>query len=162
MACPRAAALLLTSAALAAWPLAASPLAAAERLGGIPAAFQGIWMAEPRLCHARYTDESWLRVEADRITYYESSGPVLTVVGRGPDEIGLIMELSGEGSTWLHLVRLRLEGGGDRLAMEAVGLEGVVTRVRCQGAGSAAAKPSSATRVNAGATRNTPSPMQWI
>lgn len=122
----RAAALLLTTSMLA-----AAPLSAAERLGRIPGAFHGLWMAEPRHCHARATDESWLRIEADRLSFYESSGPVLAVVGRGRDEIGLITELSGEGSTWLHLLRLRLEGSGNRLAMEAVGLEGAAARVRC-------------------------------
>jgi hypothetical protein len=54
-----AAALLLTTAALA-----TAPLAAAERLGRIPRVFRGIGMAEPRHCTARATDESWLRIEA--------------------------------------------------------------------------------------------------
>jgi hypothetical protein len=121
-----AAALLLTTAALA-----TAPLAAAERLGRIPPVFRGIWMAKPRHCHARATDESWLRIEADRISFYESTGPVLAVVGSGRNEIGLITELSGEGSTWLHLLRLRLDGTGNRLAMETVGVEGAAARVRC-------------------------------
>jgi hypothetical protein len=121
-----AAALLLTTAALA-----TAPLSAAERLERIPPAFRGIWMAEPRHCTAKATDESWLRIEADRITFYESTGPVLAVVGSGRNEIGLITELSGEGSTWLHLLRLRLDSTGNRLALEAVGLEGASARVRC-------------------------------
>lgn len=126
MALPGAAALLLTTSLIG-----ATPLSTAERLGRIPPAFHGLWMAESRHCHARATDESWLRIEADRISFYESSGPVLAVVGRGRDEIGLITELSGEGSTWLHLLRLRLDSTGNGLAMEAVGLEGAATRVRC-------------------------------
>lgn len=78
----RAAALLLTTTALG-----AAPLAAAERLERIPPAFQGIWMAELRYCSTRAIDESWLRIEADRISFYESTGPVLAVVGRGRDEV---------------------------------------------------------------------------
>jgi hypothetical protein len=121
-----AAALLLTATALG-----AAPLCAAERLERIPPAFHGLWMAEPRHCSARATDESWLRIEAERISFYESTGPVLAVVGRGRDEVGLITELSGEGSTWLHMVRLKLDGTGNRLAIATVGVEGASSRVRC-------------------------------
>ncbi len=109
----------------------ASPAPGAERIEEIPAAFHGLWMAEPRHCRAKATDESWLRIEAGRINFYESSGPVLAVVRRGTGEIGLISELSGEGSTWLHLVRLRLDAAGNRLALETLGVAGETTRVRC-------------------------------
>ena len=126
MASFQAAAVLLT-AALA----GGAPLYAAERLERIPSAFHGVWMAKPPQCHAPATDESWLRIEAGRISFYESTGPVLAVVGSGRNEIGLITELSGEGSTWLHLLRLRLDSTGNRLALEAVGQEGASARVRC-------------------------------
>jgi hypothetical protein len=112
--------------------LAASPGAAAERLEQIPAAFHGIWMAEPRHCTAPATDESWLRIDANGISFYESAGPVLAVVAMGPEELGLITELSGEGETWLELLRLCLEAG-ERLALESVGAEGAIRRVRCSG-----------------------------
>jgi hypothetical protein len=104
---------------------------AAERLPGIPAPFQGLWMAQLRQCQAGPTDESWLRIEAGRISFYESSGPVLAVVARGSDEIAVITELSGEGSTWLHPLRLRLDGTGQRLELETTGVDGSVARVRC-------------------------------
>lgn len=45
---------------------------------------------------------------------HESSGPVLAVVAGGPAELAVITELSGEGSTWLHLLRLRLDATGER------------------------------------------------
>ncbi|MCP9927751.1 hypothetical protein [Cyanobium sp. CH-040] len=90
-------------------------------------------MAELRQCQRGPSDESWLRIEAGRLSFYESSGPVLAVVARGRDEIAVITELSGEGSTWLQPLRLRLEGTGQRLAVETVGVEGVMGRVRCPG-----------------------------
>jgi hypothetical protein len=114
--------------------LGAAPAAhAAERLAQIPAAFQGRWMAQLRQCQAGPTDESWLRIEAGRLSFYESSGPVLAVVARGRDEIAVITELSGEGSTWLHPLRLRLDATGQRLAIETVGVEGAMVRMRCPG-----------------------------
>jgi len=106
---------------------------AAEQLSQIPVAFQGLWMAEPRHCLPGPTDESWLRIEAGRISFYESTGPVLAVVARGREEIAVITELSGEGSTWLHPLRLRLDGTGQRLALETVGVDGAMGRVRCPG-----------------------------
>ncbi|EDY37461.1 conserved hypothetical protein [Cyanobium sp. PCC 7001] len=112
--------------------LAAIPGKAAEQLEQIPAAFHGIWMAEQRHCNAPSTDESWLRIDANGISFYESAGPALAVVAMGPEELGLITELSGEGETWLELLRLRLEAGG-RLALESVGAEGAIRRVRCSG-----------------------------
>lgn len=114
--------------------LGAAPVAAAaERLSHIPSAFQGLWMAESRHCLRGPTDESWLRIEAERISFYESSGPVLAVVAQGREEIAVIIALSGEGSTWLHPLRLKLDGTAQRLDLETVGLEGAMSRVRCSG-----------------------------
>ncbi|MCP9889273.1 hypothetical protein KBY96_15250 [Cyanobium sp. ATX 6A2] len=110
----------------------AAPAApAAERLTLIPAAFQGLWMEQLRQCQPGPTDESWLQIEAGRISFYESSGPVLAVVARGAKEIAVITELSGEGSTWLHPLRLTLDGTGQRLTLETVGVDGAMGRVRC-------------------------------
>ncbi|CAK6692424.1 hypothetical protein ICNINCKA_01210 [Synechococcus sp. CBW1107] len=114
--------------------LGAAPAAdAAERLTQIPAPFRGLWMAQLRHCQAGPTDESWLRIEAGRLSFYESSGLVLAVVAGGTDEIAVITELSGEGSTWLHPLRLRLDGTGQRLTLETVGVDGSIGRVRCPG-----------------------------
>ncbi len=114
--------------------LGAAPAAtAAERLSQVPSAFQGLWMAEARHCRRGPADESWLRIEAQRISFYESSGPVLAVVAQGREEIAVILELSGEGSTWLHPLRLKLDGTDQRLARETVGMEGAMSRVRCSG-----------------------------
>lgn len=112
--------------------LSATPMAAAaERLDQIPAAFQGRWMAQLRQCQAGPTDESWLRIEAARLSFYESSGPVRAVVARGSAEIAVIVELSGEGSSWLEPLRLRLDSTGQRLEVESLGVEGSMGRLRC-------------------------------
>ncbi len=103
----------------------------AERLEAIPPAFLGVWMAEEWHCRGPATDESWLRIEPSRISFYESSGPVLAVVGQGRHSIGFISEFSGEGSTWLHMGHLQLEETGDRLSLEVVGVAGATRRVRC-------------------------------
>lgn len=119
-------------AGLAAGLTLAPPAQAAERLGAIPPVFRGLWMAEARHCTATQSDESWLRIEADRLSFYESSGPVLAVAGEGPERIGVIIALSGEGSTWLYLGLLSLDPGGDRLRLVSTGVEGEVLRVRCE------------------------------
>jgi hypothetical protein len=62
---------------------------------------------------------------------HESSGPVLAVVARGNAEIAVILELSGEGSSWLQLLRLGLDSTGQRLDVETVGVEGAMGRIRC-------------------------------
>lgn len=118
---------LVLAALLTAAPAAAAP----ERLGQIPAAFQGRWMAQLQQCQAGPTDVSWLWIEAGRLSFYESSGPVLAVVVRDNAEISVILELSGEGSSWLQPLRLRLDSTGQRLDVETVGVEGAMGRIRC-------------------------------
>jgi hypothetical protein len=76
------------------------------RVEQIPSPFHGVWQQR---CNLPYTGESWLRIEPHSISFYESSGPVLAAVTRGPDELALIIELSGEGETWLDVVRFQLE-----------------------------------------------------
>ncbi len=49
-----------------------------------------------------------LKIEADRITYWESDGPIKAVVVRGKYEIALIAELSGEGETRLSTAHFKL------------------------------------------------------
>ncbi len=86
-------------------------------------------MAQLRQCQSGPTDESWLRIEAGRLSFYESSGPVRAVVARGNAEIAVIVELSGEGSSWLEPLRLRLDSTGQRLEVESVGVEGSMGRI---------------------------------
>lgn len=107
------------------------PALAAERLSTIPERFRGIWMAEARHCSAPATDESWLRIGADQISFYESAGPVLAIVTRGPDQLALISELSGEGSTWLDLHQFTLSADRRQLTTLAPGQADPFQRVRC-------------------------------
>ena len=112
--------------------LVATPLAlAAERPSTIPERFRGLLMAEARYCSASATDESRLVIGADQISFYESTGPVLAIVTRGPDQLALISELSGEGSTWLDLRHYSLSPDHRQLTEQAPGLVQPFQLVRC-------------------------------
>ncbi len=120
--------------------LLAAPAVAAERLSTVPDRFRGIWMAEAQHCSAAATDESWLRLDAEAISFYESGGPHLAIVGESPvraaqqadpDTLVLVSQLGGEGTTWLDLRELTLSPDGRGLTMRMVGVEGAVQRVRC-------------------------------
>lgn len=56
---------------------------------------------------------------------------MLAVVAGGPAEIAVITELSGQGCPLLHPLRLRVDATGERLTLEAVGVEGAMDRVCC-------------------------------
>ena len=94
----------------------------------VPAAFQGVWAATMEDCDA--PAETRLEIAADRLRFYESSGPVASVEASRPDEILIIVALTGEGATSQRSFRYRLLGEGDRLFDVRNGLE----RARCPAA----------------------------
>lgn len=75
----------------------------------IPPAFVGEWNALPADCGTSRND-SRLRIAPDRITYWESSGPVTAVRITAPGAIEVRLQLSGEGETWTRIERLELQG----------------------------------------------------
>ena len=91
----------------------------------VPAAFQGVWAATMKDCDK--PAETRLEITADRLRFYESSGPVASVEASRPDEILIIVALTGEGATSQRSFRYRLLGEGDRLFDVRNGLE----RARC-------------------------------
>lgn len=101
---------------------------AAERREAMPARFAGEWVADLKHCGTG-RDDARLRLDADRIRFHESSGPIRAVVARGEFEIALIAELSGEGETWLACHRFRLSADHKQLT-DATGEAGLV-RHRC-------------------------------
>ena len=101
---------------------------AAERRETVPARFVGEWVADLKRCGTD-RDDSRLRLDADRVRFHESGGPIRAVVARGESEIALIAELSGEGETWLACHRFRLSADRERL-IDATG-EAEFARYRC-------------------------------
>jgi hypothetical protein len=77
----------------------------------VPLEFQGEWNKDVRRCGAG-ADDSRLRITATTVRFYESGGPIKVVVRRGAREIMFIVELSGEGETWLDAQRLILSADG--------------------------------------------------
>jgi hypothetical protein len=102
--------------------------AAAERVASVPGPFQGEWMADLKGCGSK-SDDSRLEIGADRIRFYESSGPIRAVVVQGDRELALIVELSGEGERWLSFSHFRLSEDGKSLT--DVSSEPAFVRHRC-------------------------------
>ena len=94
----------------------------------IPDRFLGEWNADLSQC-GKGTEDSFLLIEPRRVSYWESSGPVRAVVVRG-QELALILELSGEGETWLSATQFELPQDGKQLAWEHASGEPFV-RFRC-------------------------------
>lgn len=94
----------------------------------VPTAFQGEWQADPAHCGSAL-DDSRLRIGPDTMQYHESRGPVRAAVANG-DELALIVELSGEGETWLKTEHFRLSP--DRNALSSLDAGGTAfVRHRC-------------------------------
>lgn len=91
----------------------------------VPVAFHGVWAATMKDCDA--PAETRLEIAADRLRFYESSGPVASVEATGATEILVVVSLSGEGANSRRSFRYRLLGDGDRLFDVRNGLE----RARC-------------------------------
>lgn len=94
----------------------------------IPVQFQGLWDANVAGCSNPGSDGR-LRVEADRLQFYESSGPVTEVIMQGDLDATVYLELSGEGMTWTDINKLELSGDRNALTITSDGFESV--RYRC-------------------------------
>ena len=95
----------------------------------VPERFTGIWVGSPAACGSG-EDELILRIDSDRISYWESGGPIEAVVVRG-NEIALIAELSGEGESWLATAIYQLSDDGLRLVDDTTVPGASVVRHRC-------------------------------
>lgn len=80
----------------------------------VPDRFDGQWTGSAESCRSD-ADELTLRIAAGHITYWESDGPIRAVVVRGDAEIALIVQLLGEGNTWLSTPQFTLSPGGMQL-----------------------------------------------
>ena len=104
------------------------PLEASEGAVVIPAQFRGEWHATLSRC-GNSEDESFLFIGPHSVTYFESAGPAKAAVVR-KRELALILELSGEGETWLHTEQFELSRDSNTLTSKAFPGESYV-RHRC-------------------------------
>jgi hypothetical protein len=89
-----------------------APVPAAQRVAA-PQPFQGEWNADLLACGGG-ANASRLVIRAERVRFYESSGPILEVAA-GPNEATFKVALNGEGETTERTYRFRLSPDGQTL-----------------------------------------------
>ena len=111
--------------------LAPAPASTADDVA-VPERFVGTWASSPASCGSG-ADDLVLRLASRHISYWESQGPIRSVIVRG-DEIALIAALSGERETWLATARFKLSPNG-RMLTDSISISGKeIVRYRCSGA----------------------------
>lgn len=81
----------------------------------VPPAFLGEWNYQLAAC-GKGTDDSRLFIRPNRLEFYESSGPILSVKAHSARDITIKAQLSGEGETWTVDTRFRLSADGKQLS----------------------------------------------
>jgi hypothetical protein len=111
--------------------LALTPVvAAAQASTSVPKQFQGEWNSNLEHCGTGLND-SRLIIREKEVRYFESGGPVLAAVPRGRFELALVLELSGEGSSWMTTMQYNLSSDGNRLMDMRRSDEPAMIRYRC-------------------------------
>ena len=102
-------------------------------MASVPAAFIGEWNTDPKDCGKGH-GEGTLTIEARRIFFYESGGPIEAVTVKAPGLIQIAARLTGEGETWTDVTTFRLSADGKTLTDASVpGEESPMSRTRCPG-----------------------------
>ena len=109
-----------------------SSVVAGSDMTTVPDRIVGQWAGSPGSCGSD-ADDLILRIAPRYITYWESDGPIKAVVVRGDAEIALIVELSGEGETWLSTAQFTLSQDGGQLIDNTTALGKDLVRYRCAG-----------------------------
>ena len=100
-------------------------------LAAVPPAFIGEWNSDPKDCGKGH-GEGTLTIEAHRIFFYESGGPIEAVTMKAPGLIQIAAKLTGEGETWTDVTSFRLSADGKTLTDASVpGEESPMSRTRC-------------------------------
>ena len=94
----------------------------------IPARFHGEWNADLSACGTGLS-ETRLRIDAARLTFYESIGMVRRVEIESEQVVDVTAEYRGEGETWTDERRLSLSPDGASLTVTGQG--STLTRSRC-------------------------------
>ena len=81
----------------------------------IPKQFRGDWAGSRAQCGR--ASESSLSVDANRVSFYESQGPVEAVKRINDREVEVDLELSGEGEVQRVTLRFRLSDNGRTLTV---------------------------------------------
>lgn len=106
---------------------------AAGDLSAVPAGFIGEWNSDPNDCGKGH-GEGTLTIEAHRIFFYESGGPIEGVTLKAPNLVQIAARLTGEGETWTDVTTLRLSADGRTLTDASDPAEpSPMRRVRCGG-----------------------------
>ena len=71
---------------------------ALQQLTLIPEHFRGEWRASLDECSAPF-DETLLEIEPERLVFYESVGPAISIISKGYSRVTVTTELSSEGET---------------------------------------------------------------
>ena len=110
--------------------LVAGVASAAEKQQAVPTRFRGEWNSSLKQCGTDLND-SRLRISANRVRFYESSGPIRAVVTEGEFGLAMISELTGEGQTWLSYHHFKLSA--NRAYMTDITNDAKLVRYRCPG-----------------------------
>ena len=92
----------------------------------IPKLFQGKWTSNTKDCGT--DNETNLEIAKNYISFYESSGPTISIVTKQKNELALIIELSGEGEEWLSFVHFKISDKNNKLT----DMKHKFTRYRCK------------------------------
>lgn len=85
--------------------------------GPIPPQFHGEWNEDVASCGTGLND-SRLRIEATRMRFYESGGQVRGAFTQGPFEMIAVLDMSGEGETWIAAYHFVLASDGRYLTAD--------------------------------------------
>lgn len=107
--------------------LGSSLAAGSDLVSAVPSQFLGEWNARLADCGTD-DNETSLRIKKSHLAYYESDGPIKAVVSHGRYEVALIVELSGEGQTWLTTEHFQLSPDGEELTSINLPGDGFVRR----------------------------------
>lgn len=99
----------------------------------MPEPFRGVWLDTPQHCKDELSD-TYLKVEAGMLTFYESSGVVRAIDQRGPRQITVSAQMKEEGERWNATFEFLLSEDGQKL-VDITEPHHPLDRVKCGGAG---------------------------
>ena len=87
--------------------LCVNSVMAAEQQKTVPESFRGEWHSDLKNCTSK-TDDTVLKISAKQIQFHESSGVIKAIVTQGASNMALIVEMTGEGESWLDYKHFNL------------------------------------------------------